>query len=120
MALESRFATSLTESAEGVLVISLSGQLDAHTAPDFERLLEKTIREDQKTKIVLDFEPLEYIASAGLGVLMGFIEEVRSEGGDIKFAAVPDKIYHVLDLLGFPIVFQIAPSVQEATAMFAS
>jgi len=120
MALESRFATTLTESPKGVVIISLSGQLDAHTAPDFERLLEQTIREHQKTKIVLDFEPLEYIASAGLGVLMGFIEEVRTEGGDIKFAAVPDKIFHVLDLLGFPIVFQIAPTVTEATNMFAS
>jgi anti-sigma B factor antagonist len=51
---------------------------------------------------------------------MGFIEEVRAEGGDIKFAAVPDKIFHVLDLLGFPIVFQIAPTVNEATKMFVA
>ena len=116
----SRFATTVSDTPEGVLVIALAGQLDAHTAPDFERLLEKTIREDLRTKIVLDFEPLEYIASAGLGVLMGFIEEVREQGGDIKFGAVPDKIYHVLDLLGFPIVFAIAPTVEEAKGMFAS
>ena len=115
----SRFATTVSDTPQGVLVIALAGQLDAHTAPDFERLLEKTIREDARTKIVLDFEPLEYIASAGLGVLMGFVEEVREQGGDIKFGAVPDKIYHVLDLLGFPIVFAIAPTVDEAKGMFA-
>ena len=120
MAQGSRFATTVTDTSKGILVIALSGQLDAHTAPDFERLLEQTIREDVRTKIVLDFAPLEYIASAGLGVLMGFIEEVRELGGDIKFAAVPEKIYHVLDLLGFPIVFQIAPAVDDAIAMFAS
>ena len=118
MALESRFATTITDSPEGIAIISLSGQLDAHTAPEFERLLEQTIRAEGKTKIVLDFGPLEYIASAGLGVLMGFIEESRDAGGDIKFAAVPEKIYHVLDLLGFPIVFQIAPTVHEAITLF--
>lgn len=118
MTLESRFATTSTETPEGIAIIALSGQLDAHTAPEFERLLEHTIREQGKTKIVLDFGPLEYIASAGLGVLMGFIEESRDAGGDIKFASVPEKIYHVLDLLGFPIVFQIAPTVREAINMF--
>jgi anti-sigma B factor antagonist len=69
--------------------------------------------------VILDFSSLEYISSAGLGVLMGFIEEVRSDGGDMKFASVPDKIYHVLDLLGFPIVFTIAATVPEATEAFA-
>lgn len=118
MTLESRFATTLTDHPGGVLVIALSGQLDAHTAPEFERLLEHTIRGEHKTMIVLDFGPLEYIASAGLGVLMGFIEEVRTAGGDIKFAAVPDKIFHVLDLLGFPFVFDIKPTVAEAAAAF--
>jgi anti-sigma B factor antagonist len=120
MAIESRFATTITEVAGGVVVITLSGQLDAHTAPEFERFLEQTIRGERKTKIVLDFGPLEYIASAGLGVLMGFIEEVRGEGGDIKFAAVPEKIFHVLDLLGFPVVFDIKPTVEETTASFGA
>lgn len=120
MTLESRFAATMSEAPGGVVVIALDGQLDAHTATEFERLLEKTIRDEVRTKIVLDFAPLDYIASAGLGVLMGFIEEVRAAGGDIKFAAVPEKIYHVLDLLGFPVVFDIKASVSEAGQAFTS
>src|SRR4026209_2315079 len=120
MALESLFTATLTEDRNGTVIIALAGQLDAHTAPEFERLLEKTIREEDRTKIVLDFAPLDYIASAGLGVLMGFIEEVRVVGGDIKFAAVPERIFHVLDLLGFPVVFDIQASVAEAVSAFAA
>lgn len=120
MIAESRFHATRSDTTGGVAIIELAGQLDAHTAPEFERFLEETIRRDRKTMLVLDFAPLEYIASAGLGVLMGFIEEVRAAGGDIKFAAVPDKIYHVLDLLGFPVVFEIKPSVAEAVSAFPS
>ncbi|HZK75404.1 MAG TPA: STAS domain-containing protein [Candidatus Kapabacteria bacterium] len=101
-----------------VTVIELSGQLDAHTAPEFERFLEDVVRDEGKRQLVLDFHGLEYISSAGLGVLMGLIEEVRATGGDMKLAALPEKIFHVLDLLGFPMVFQIFPTVAEAEAAF--
>src|SRR5947207_14510946 len=93
--------------AEEITLIELSGQLDAHTAPEFERFLEERVGNEKKTKLILDFSNLEYISSAGLGVLMGLIEEVRSQFGDMKLIKVPEKIYHVLDLLGFTIVFEI-------------
>lgn len=101
-----------------LIVIALSGQLDAHTATEFERFLERTVRIEHRHSLVIAFSELEYISSAGLGVLMGLIEEVREDGGDIKLAALPDKIFHILDLLGFPIVFQIFSSVEEARKAF--
>ena len=99
-------------------VLRLSGQLDAHTAPEFERFLEDRVRTEQKHRLILAFSTLDYISSAGLGVLMGLIEEVRAEDGDMKLAALPEKIFHVLDLLGFPMVFQIYPTVEGATKAF--
>ena len=104
--------------AEGITLIELSGELDAHTAPDFERFLEERVHDERKAKLILDFSGLEYISSAGLGVLMGLIEEVRSQAGDMKLIKVPDKIYHVLDLLGFPVVFQIMGELKDAVAAF--
>ncbi len=115
----SRFEVSeRSETGATVTIIELTGQLDAHTAPEFERFLEDVVRDDGKRELVLDFHALEYISSAGLGVLMGLIEEVRAAGGDMKLAALPEKIYHVLDLLGFPMVFQIFGTVPEAEAAF--
>jgi anti-sigma B factor antagonist len=115
-----RFQVREGASADGVTVIVPEGQLDAHTAPDFERFLEHRVRDGRVINIVLDFQELDYISSAGLGVLMGLIEEVRTHEGDIKLAALPEKIFHVLDLLGFPMVFQIYPTVTEAIAAFKS
>jgi anti-sigma B factor antagonist len=107
-----------SEEHAAITIIELAGQLDAHTASEFERFLEQIVRDDGKRNLVLDFHALEYISSAGLGVLMGLIEEVRAAGGDMKLAALPDKIFHVLDLLGFPIVFQIFPTLKGAEAAF--
>ena len=115
-----RFHVTDGPGSDGVSVIVLEGQLDAHTAPDFERFLEHRVREEHTNDIVLDFHALDYSSSAGLGVLMGLIEEVRLHNGDIKLAALPEKIYHVLDLLGFPMVFQIYPTVTEAVKAFQS
>jgi anti-sigma B factor antagonist len=106
--------------AEGITLIELSGELDAHTAPDFERFLEERVNDEKKAKLILDFSNLEYISSAGLGVLMGLIEEVRAQSGDMKLIKVPEKIYHVLDLLGFPIVFQVLPTLKEAVDAFST
>lgn len=112
-------AAEAASPAEGITLIELSGQLDAHTAPEFERFLEERVRNEKKARLILDFSNLEYISSAGLGVLMGLIEEVRSQSGDMKLIKVPEKIYHVLDLLGFPIVFEILPQLEDALGAFA-
>jgi anti-sigma B factor antagonist len=118
--LRGRFAVRETTPPESpVTAIALSGQLDAHTAPEFERFLEQRVRGERKMKLILDFHEVEYISSAGLGVLMGLIEEVRAAGGDMKLAALPDKIFHVLDLLGFPMVFEIFQTTDEAIDAFA-
>ena len=111
--------TRLTNSSPNVVAIELAGQLDAHTANEFERFLERTVRNEGQHRIVFDFQKLDYISSAGLGVLMGLIEEVRAAGGDIKLANLPERIYHILDLLGFPLVFQIFATVPEAEASFS-
>ncbi|MDP4220518.1 MAG: STAS domain-containing protein [Bacteroidota bacterium] len=112
-------ATEAEAPTAGITLIELSGQLDAHTAPDFERFLEERVRNEKKAKLILDFSALGYISSAGLGVLMGLIEEVRAQSGDMKLIKVPEKIYHVLDLLGFPIVFEVLPNLDDALVSFS-
>ena len=105
-------------SANGtVQVLSLRGELDAHTASELEAAIQKC-KDDQNYQIVINGEHLQYISSAGLGVFMADIEEVREEGGDIKIAALQPKVFNVFDLLGFPILFNIVDTVEEAVLLF--
>lgn len=98
-------------------VIYLNGFLDAHTAPELEKEISTIISQGQN-RIVVNFRDLEYISSAGLGVFMVFIEEVRAQEGDIKLAAMKPKVFTVFDLLGFPMLFDIMETEEEALAKF--
>jgi anti-sigma B factor antagonist len=100
-----------------VQVLALQGELDAHTASELEAAIQKC-QEEENYQIVINGENLQYISSAGLGVFMAYIEEVREQGGDIKIAALQPKVFNVFDLLGFPMLFDIVETEEEALAKF--
>ncbi len=106
-------------SRDSVQFLDLQGELDAHTAAELEAALQKC-RADGHHQIVVNGQQLQYIASAGLGVFMAYIEDVREQGGDIKIAALQPKVYNVFDLLGFPMIFDIVPTEDEAVQKFSA
>jgi anti-sigma B factor antagonist len=101
----------------GVRVLGLIGFLDAHTAPQFEKAIEEEFNAGRK-RLVVDCSRLDYISSAGLGVFMSFIEEIREAGGDLKLAAIVPKVYQVFEVLGFPALFDILDTVDTAVRRF--
>ena len=111
------FSTSITDKGD-VSVIYLKGYLDAHTAPVLENEFAKLL-DNGKFKIITNFKELEYISSAGLGVFMAFIEKVRDNDGDIKLTSMSDKVYNIFDLLGFPVLYEIFKTEEEALEKFS-
>ncbi len=103
---------------EIISTLFIKGYLDAHTAPQLEESLQELI-DDSRFKIVVNFTELAYISSAGLGVFMGFIENVRENGGDIKLTNMSPKIFRVFDLLGFPTLYDIFDDESEAFDKFS-
>lgn len=102
---------------DGLAILTLDGFLDAHTAPAFEKAIQEHLDEG-RNRIVVSCEKLTYISSAGLGVFMSFVEEVREAGGDIKICAIVPKVRQVFDILGFPDLFDITETVPEAVEKF--
>jgi len=111
------FSTSIKEKGE-VSVINLKGFLDAHTAPTLENNFTQLINSN-KFKIVVNFEELAYISSAGLGVFMAYIESIRDNRGDIKLTNMSDKVFNIFDLLGFPLLYEIYKNEEEAIKKFS-
>lgn len=110
---------SIVRSTENNLVVlSLDGFLDAHTAPQFETALQQEL-DAGHVQLIVDCAKLTYISSAGLGVFMGFIEEIRERGGDIKICSLIPKVVQVFDILGFPALYDIVADVPAAVRCFA-
>jgi anti-sigma B factor antagonist len=114
--LASSFSVSTAQQGT-VSVVSLDGFLDAHTAPQFEEAIQSEINAGRR-QIVVSCEKLTYISSAGLGVFMSFIEELREAGGDIKICSVAPKVLQVFEILGFQSLFDIVENVPQAIAKF--
>lgn len=102
---------------QGVSCLYLDGQLDAHTAPELEQAITDLI-EAGDNQILVNFKDLQYISSAGLGVFMAFIEDLRENDGDIKMSNMNPKVYSVFDLLGFPVLFDIVDNEDDAIGKF--
>ena len=100
-----------------ISILALKGYLDAHTAPELENAFQQLV-DEKKYRIVVNFSNLSYISSAGLGVFMGFIEDVRDNGGDIKLTNMTPKIFRVFDLLGFPTLYDIVDEERKAIEKF--
>ncbi len=98
---------------DNISVVYLKGYLDAHTAPEFESALQNLV-DEERFRIIVNLCDLNYISSAGLGVFMGFIEDLRNKDGDIKIAEPSDKVFRVFDLLGFPVLYEIFQNEAEA------
>lgn len=107
-----------TSQQEGISILALDGFLDAHTAPVFEESIQQEFAAG-RNRIIVNCEKLTYISSAGLGVFMSFIEEIRDAGGDIKICAVIPKVLQVFEILGFQTLFDIVDTVPQAIAKFA-
>ncbi len=62
----------------GVAVLYPKGHLDAHQVARFEKEIVRLIRENN-VKILINGQELNYITSAGMGMIMGYIDEVREK-----------------------------------------
>jgi anti-anti-sigma factor len=117
MAMED-FAVTRTEKGS-VSVLHLSGKMDHHTAPVFENAL-KALREEKRFKIILNLGDLKYISSAGLNVIMKFIDDIRQHGGDIIISNVLPGVYRVFNLVGYTQLYKFFDDMEKALEVFNS
>ena len=101
----------------GVVVLHLRGKLDAHTVSELDAAFKKCCL-DGEHKIVVNGAHLRYISSAGFGVFISHIDEIREHGGDIKIAVLQPSVFNVFDILGFPMLFTIVDTESEAISLF--
>jgi anti-anti-sigma factor len=105
------------ESRGNIQLIRLQGSLDMYSFPRLESHLQ-TLFQQGRYAIMLDCSQLDYVGSAGLGVLIGFAKQAREHDGDLKLLRVPERIYKIIELLGFTKVLQVYNTEDTALASF--
>ena len=100
-----------------IQLIRLNGSLDMYSFPRLETQL-NTFFQQGRYAVLLDCQALDYIGSAGLGALIGFAKLAREQGGDLKLINVPERIFKIIELLGFTKVLQVHKDEAAALASF--
>ena len=89
---------------EGKLNVALEGSLDTTTAPQLEEHLKGAL--EGVTELVMDFEKLDYISSAGLRVLLA-TQKVMNRQGSMTIRHVSDVIHEIFEVTGFVDILSI-------------
>lgn len=88
----------------GKLTLTLEGRLDTTSAPQLEAEVKHL---DGVTELVLDFEKLEYLSSAGLRVILA-AQKTMNRQGTMVIRQVNETIMEVFEVTGFVDILTIA------------
>lgn len=80
------------------LTVALEGRLDTTTAPELEAELKQSL--PGTTELIMDFEKLDYISSAGLRVLLS-AQKTMTKQGSMKIIHANEMIMEVFEVTGF-------------------
>ena len=109
-----------TEQLDGdTYVISLAGEVDLYTAPEFKQQLLDVISQGARN-VVVDFSNTTFIDSTTLGVLVGGVKRLRTNDGQLSLVCSDRNITKIFEITGLDRVFTIYATRDEAVAKLKS
>ena len=100
-----------------VKIVEFTGNLDTNTAPEAEGQINGLL-DDGATRILVNFENLNYISSAGLRVLLATAKKMMVSGGTLKICSLNSTVQEVFDISGFSTILSLAANEADALAGF--
>ncbi len=108
---------SSNKNESGILIISLSGRLDANTAPELQKEIKQLV-ESGESKLLMNFDKIAYVSSAGLRVLITTVKLLKPKKGQLVLSNMSLAIYEVLKIAGFTAIFTICDTEDKALSEF--
>jgi len=96
-------------------VISLKGEVDLYTAPEFKQQLLEVIGQGGR-EVIVDFTDTTFIDSTTLGVLVGGVKRLRTNEGQLSLVCSDRNITKIFEITGLDRVFTIYPTRDEAVS----
>jgi anti-sigma B factor antagonist len=113
------FDINTEQLSDDAYVISLAGEVDLYTAPEFKQQLLDVIGTGAK-KVVVDFSNTTFIDSTTLGVLVGGVKRLRTNDGQLSLVCSDRNITKIFEITGLDRVFTIYGTRDEAVAALNS
>ena len=101
--------------SETAYVVSLAGEVDLYTAPEFKQQLLEVIAQGGR-QVVVDFTNATFIDSTTLGVLVGGVKRLRPKDGELSLVCSDRNIAKIFEITGLDRVFAIYGTREQAVA----
>lgn len=93
-------------------VLDVRGQIRGSEVGDFKNFVRTCLRDGQRD-LVLNLAEVQFIDSSGVGMLIHLLQEVRSQGGDIRLLNLSEDIHDLFEMVAIDRLFQILSGEQE-------
>ncbi len=111
---------NITQRIEGDVTVFLpEGRIDTQAAADMDEALQAAVSAGRHNMVV-DMSEVEYISSAGLRALAAVQVRSKAEGGDMKLAALNQRVTRVFRIIGFDLLMSIHETPEVAIAEFSA
>jgi anti-sigma B factor antagonist len=97
----------VTRLIEGVTIVQINGRIELGEGSAAIRDLVRDLLGKGRKKILLNLADVDYIDSAGLGVLTSAFTSVRKEGGELKLLYPTKRVHDLLQMTKLYTVFDI-------------
>ena len=102
-----------TEKKEEYAIIRLKGELDANPAIETDQCFQDLFKEGS-VNFMIDGKDLSYISSAGIGVFIAYLEDIKQKGGSLSFFSLNESVFSVMNMLGVDELVEIYKDEETA------
>ena len=106
-----------TREIDGISVVDLEGRLDTNTSTEAEKALVALV-EGGVSKILLNFEKLEFVSSAGLRIILATAKKLKASGGQLQLCTLNEIVQEIFDISGFSTLLSVHKTVDDALGGF--
>jgi anti-sigma B factor antagonist len=110
-------SAQMAGSQNQISIIKVGGYIDTTTSSEVERALNSLLKQG-RYQIIIDLGNVDYISSAGWGIFISEIKQIRENNGDLKLVQMIPDVYEIFELLEFHHILDVYDSVQAAINKF--
>lgn len=94
---------------EKTLTLYVEGELNSYNAEGVEKEIESTLANKEFDKLILDFERLSYISSAGLRIVL----KLKQKYDDVSIINASLEVYDIFEMTGFTNMMDIKKALKR-------
>jgi len=107
------FRLSSAQLTDSSYVVTLSGEIDAHSSSDLRRELE-ALADDDGRELIVDLGQVPFLDSTILGVLLQAARKLRADGGEVVVVSDDPRVLRTFEISGLGSQFRFEPTLAAA------